>query len=158
MSFITLEPGTRSVKRPVVDKDRTDRVVYEHLYYEGRVQIRIFDDTDTDGISLEMFKRALKRKGETILLHEAFEIKDKDDKRTTIPGRKVVYHGNGEFEFHKEQLGSTKYSISEDIVKAFGMVSDETIDNLPELEKLKTATKEKNNNGVVYGPENTLIE
>lgn len=147
MACITLEPQTKSVKKQEVDK-ATGKIVSKHLYWEGHIGIKIFDDTDADGISMEMYKRIVKRQGEKTILHDTFEAEDKNGNKTIIPARKAVYHGNGEFEFWKEQLGSKKYYVGDEIAKAFAVVAEETADNLPELEKLKEMYREKNRNGL----------
>lgn len=154
MACITLEPGTKEVKKRIVENNK---ISTEHLYWEGRVGIKFFDsmDEEADGISLDLFKRTVKRQGDATLLHDAFEAKDSKGRTRVVPGRKAIYHGSGEFEFIRIDAGSKKYSVSEDVVKAFAVVADETMDNLPELNRLKDLKNKKNGNGNarVYGSE-----
>ena len=132
MASITLEPNTKSVKKPV---PAGDRVRYEHLYYAGTVQVRIFDDSNQAGISLELFDRAVKRIGESTILNDEFETTDKNGNRSVVPARKFTYHGKGEFEVINAATGSKKYYIAEETVQAFQKVVRETLDNLSEYQK-----------------------
>lgn len=131
MASITLEPGTKEVKRPVA---KGNNIQYEHVYWAGSVQVRIFDDLSQAGISLEKFSRTVKRVGEFTILNDEFESKDKKGNIRKIPARKIKYHGKGEFEVVNSETGSKKYFIAEETVEAFAKVVQETLDNLSEFQ------------------------
>lgn len=125
MARITLEAVTKDVKN-----SKTGELVY----VQGQTRIRIFDEEQSDGITLEGFEAIVSQQGNFILINQGFT----GERGNQVPAREAKYTSG---QIHIRKDGASKiYEVPDNVIQAFAIVAGQTRVNNRELELRRQKT------------------
>ncbi len=118
MARITLEAITK-------DRNYKDGTI---AFQQGDVRIKLFDDVQKDGMTLDAFELIVAQKGNWVMINSKFEI----DKR--IVAAREAFYDDGVIKVREQGGEERVYKIQDSYIQAFVVVAIQTRLNMRELE------------------------
>lgn len=119
MARITLEAVTKDVKN-----SKTGELVY----VMGQNRIRIFDESDSDGMNLEAFEAVVEQQDNWVMINQGFNVDGR-----AFPAREAKY-SPGRIEVKWSTGEHRIYQLKDEVISSFAVVAGQTRINLREME------------------------